>query len=154
LQWFDQNTGALNKAPYYDGIPVHRAEAGMLFEAGDRTGTGYGAPDINVPPETGGPVDFSLPGRLGMARGAGHISGVLFFVTASGHGWLNRYHPCFGEVVSGLDVVLRISTVKTQDSGRPLDPPTIQKIRIFKVGEPAGLPEPQPYYPERLELEE
>ncbi len=149
LEWFDKTTGERKKYPYYDGVKVHRVAAGRLFEAGN-PGSGRIAPDLYVPIEEGhGPVNFSRPGRLGMVNEGGRISGVRFLVTASGQAALNRISPCFGEVVSGLDVVVNISQKKAYRDGRPIDPPVIERIRIFSVGEVAPLPEPEPYTPQR-----
>jgi hypothetical protein len=40
---------------YYDGIPIHNVRAGILFETGDWSGTGKGAPPLFVPDEGFGP---------------------------------------------------------------------------------------------------
>jgi len=148
LSWVDPATGETRKQPYYDGMAIHLAVAGQRFEAGDPTGTGRGAPYVFVPPEFGGPVDFKKPGRLGMTRSSlGRISGVQFFATASALPWLDGYHPCFGEVVSGREVIWALSAVKTHTNGRPLEPVRIREIRIHRVGNPPPLPEPVPYTP-------
>ncbi len=149
MEWFDETMGQLQKYPYYDGVKAHRVAAGRLFEAGNPPGLGRVAPDLWVPKEGFGPVDFSRPGRLGMVREGGVTSGVRFFVTASGQTALNRISPCFGEVISGLDVVVNISQKKAYGNGRPIDPPVIERIRIFSVGEVAPLPEPEPYTDQR-----
>jgi peptidyl-prolyl cis-trans isomerase A (cyclophilin A) len=152
LEWFDRNDGEFKKGPYYDGIKIHRAVAGRLFEAGDPSGTGYGAPDLFVAPEGAGPINFNAPHRLGMTKEGGVTSGVQFFVTASAQPRLSRFHPCFGIVVSGHDVVMSISQVKTYPNKRPLDPPVLERVRIFKVGDPPPLPEPQRYVHRRREF--
>jgi len=149
LEWFDESTGQLKKYRYYDGVKVHRVVAGGLFEAGNPSGPGQIAPDLFVPREGFGPVNFSHPGRLGMVRDGGATSGVRFFATASGQAPLNRIAPCFGEIVSGLDVVVNISQKRAYGNGKPIDPPVIERIRIFSVGEVAPLPEPEPYADER-----
>lgn len=153
LGWFDAVAGQTRHEPYYDGSTVHLASAGQRFEAGDRSGTGRGAPALAVPPETG-PVGFSQAGRMGTTRSrTGGLSGVQFFITAVGTPWLNGAHNCFGEVVSGLDVVRAISTVKTYSNGRPIDPVTIERVQILSAGEPAALPEPIPYHAEQKTLQ-
>lgn len=148
FSWVDPVTGQTEKSPYYDGIPVNRAQAGALFEAGATRGEGKGVPQLYVALDGLAPVNFGRPGRLGMARASsGGISGVRFFVTASGQPWLNGNHPCFGEVVTGLDVVSRISDVKTYSNGRPTEPIMIDRIRILPVGDPPPLQEPELYVP-------
>jgi peptidyl-prolyl cis-trans isomerase A (cyclophilin A) len=153
LEWFDPSAGEVQKGPYYDGIKVHRASAGLSFEAGDPHGTGNDAPSLYIALEGTGPVNFSKPGRLGMTKAPTFISAVQFFVTASSQPRLTGTYPCFGIVVSGLNVVTNISQVKTYRSHRPIDPPVIERIRIFSVGDPPPLPEPQPYTPKLHRLE-
>jgi len=146
LEWFDSASGKTEKGHYYDGIPVHRVSAGQRFEAGDRRGTGNGAPALFAPNEGYGPVNFGRAGRLGMTTSrSGRHSAVLFFATAVPMPWLNRSHPCFGAIVMGRDVVRRASEVKAYSNGRPVEPPVIEKIRVFAIGDPPPLPEPKEY---------
>ncbi len=151
LEWLDSVTGERQKRPYYDGIQVHFAKAGHLFEAGYRHGN-RDAPQLFVPLE--GKAGFSSRGgRLGMTTIGAGISGVVFFVTASPLRGFDGRYPCFGSVVSDLETVFRITEVTTHDNGRPIEPVTIEKIRIFSVGDPAPLPAPLPYTPQRVPLE-
>ena len=128
LEWFDRNSGELKKGHYYDGIEVHRVIGGIQFDAGDPLGTGYGAPDLFVPREGMGPVNFSGAGRLGLVRDGGAVSAVLFFVTAAARPRYNNFNPCFGVVVSGREVVINVSTAKARPDGVPFDAPIIEKI--------------------------
>ena len=153
LAWFDRVAGEWKQRRYYDGNKVYRAVAGHLFEAGGPQDEDPGAPEVFVPLEGKGSVNFNGPGRLGLAKEFGQISGVRFFVTAAALPRLSPYHPCIGIVVSGQDVVTRISQVKTYRSGKPIEAPVIDRIRIFSVGDPKALPEPVPYRPARKEAE-
>lgn len=149
MTWTDPISGEPVSGRYYDGVPIHLAEALERFEAGDRTGTGRGAPEVYVPPETRNPITFDRPGRVGMTRATfGRVSGVVFFVSASPLPHLIGRHPCFGEVVSGMDTVRSICGVKTDSVGHPLEPILIETIRIAAVGDPPPLPAPEPYEPE------
>lgn len=157
LAWTDPVTGEVFREPYYDGIAIHKAEAGRLIEAGDRHGTGNGAPLMYVPREGLGPVTFHSPGRLGMtAAPGGKISAVQFFATYAAQPWLTDRHPCFGVIVEGREVVFELSSVKTYSNGRPVEPVRITKVRIFAVGEPPPLPTPEEYWPppQKFELRE
>lgn len=149
LEWLDPHTGLPRAEPYYHGLDVHKIVASQRFEVGDPTGTGRGAAPFYVPPEGFGPKNFQQGHRLGMTRGSlGRISGSLFFVTYDPAPWLNRRHPCFGEVVSGRETVRRITTVKANSSGKPIEPVTLREARVFKIGDPAPLPQPVPFSPE------
>jgi len=154
LPWTDPVTGERQSGHYYDGVPIHRAEAGFRFEAGDRAGTGVAPPRIHVPLERG-PLSFRLPSAIGLTRDAGgKVSGVQFFVTASAHPWLDSAHPLIGVVVEGRETVFQISQVRTYENGRPVEPVVLDEVRVFAVGDPPPLPEPVPYtpQPERLRL--
>ena len=142
LAWTDP-TGEQKKFPYYDGIPIHNVRAGLLFEAGDWTGTGRGAPPLYVPDEGHGPINFSQAGRLGMARPTTRPSAVQFFVTAAANRRLNRVFPCFGEVVEGREAVFQLSQQKAYNNGKPIDEIKINSIRIFEIGNPSPLPVPK-----------
>jgi peptidyl-prolyl cis-trans isomerase A (cyclophilin A) len=153
LPWIDPLTGTTKQGHYYDGLRVHLAVAAQRFETGDPTGTGRGYPLIYVPPEGRGPITFDAPGRLGMTRSSlGRISGVQFFVTAAALPWLVGHHPCFAEVVSGMEVVSAIAGVRTRTNGRPETPVIVERVRIRKVGEPAPLPDPVPFVPKPPEF--
>jgi peptidyl-prolyl cis-trans isomerase A (cyclophilin A) len=157
MEWLDPVTGQTSKAPYYDGIVIYKLDAGRQFDTGDRNGSGYGTPAFFVPPEDGhGPINFSYAGRLGMTRlNGGRISAVAFFVTAIAEPWLNAMNPCFGRVVAGLDVVQALTVAsKTYPAGLPFEPPIVERVRIFSVGQPPPLPEPVPYTPERIMMKQ
>jgi len=148
LSWVDPVDGVTHTEPYYDGVRIHLAEVGSRFEAGDRTGTGRGAPIMYVPPEGFGPVNFFGDYRVGMTRASGgRISAVQFFITVAAQRHYNGRHPCFGEVVEGERVVFDITSVKTFSNGRPVEPVVIERIRPFTVGQPAPLAEPRAHQP-------
>jgi len=142
MEWTDP-TGESKKFPYYDGIPIHNIRAGFLFEAGDWTGTGKGAPPLYVPDEGHGPINFSQAGRLGMARPGAKPSAVQFFATYASNPRLNRVFPCFGAIVEGREVIFQLSQQKAYNNGKPVDEIKIHEIRIFTIGNPSPLPEPR-----------
>ncbi len=152
LPWTDVVTGEIQRTHYYDGLLVHRAEAGSRFESGDPHGTGQGAPAIYVP-FVRGAMDFAVGWRIGNTRASlGRINAAQFFVTATPIPSLSTMHPCFGTVLQGKEVVFRITSVKTYSNGRPIEPVTIESIRIRRKGDPPDLVEPEPYVPEIIEL--
>jgi cyclophilin family peptidyl-prolyl cis-trans isomerase len=154
LSWTDAFTGESVSHPFYDGLAIHRVVAGERFEAGDPTGTGRGAPPVWVPQEGEGSVNFSKAYRVGLTRtGQSRVNGAMFFVTAIPAPWLNRRHPCVGEVVAGQEVVDRICALKTEGEGRPVEKVTIRSVTIRPVGAPAPIPEPIAYVPPTPKLE-
>lgn len=148
LEWTDVVTGEVRSNRFYDGLHVHRALAGRMFEAGDPHGTGHGAPAIWVPPEVSAPINFNSGYRVGLMREPlGKISAAKFFVTASPEPLLNARTPCIGTVIEGREVVFQITSVRTYSNARPIDPVTIERLTIFKRGDPPPLQEPRPYTP-------
>lgn len=147
MEVVDPFTGNKKKAPFYDGLKIHKTTFAQWFEVGDPTGTGHGMPPVWVPSEPG-PVNFTRPYRVGMTSASmKRISGVMFFVTIVGEPAFNASHNCFGEIVEGRDVVERICTVKTDGRNAPVDPVVIRHVAIVKVGVPSPLPDPVPYDP-------
>ena len=142
LAWIDP-TGEERQFHYYDGIPIHNLRAGFLFEAGDWSGTGKGAPSLYAPDEGHGPINFSQAGRLGMARPSTRPSAVQFFATYASDRRLNGIFPCFGEIVEGRETVFQISQQKAYTNGKPVDEIKINSIRIFEIGDPPQLPIPR-----------
>lgn len=156
LEWIDPVLGEPQKGRFYDEIVVDLAKAGERFEAGGlEADPSRTPPDLYVSPAEGkGPVTFSQPGRLGMTAAYGaRISATKFFATASAAPYFNAHYPCFGVVVEGLGVIQRITEVKTYPRGRPMEPVTIHKIRIFAVGDPEPLPEPEHYTPKLMNFD-
>ena len=80
----------------------------------------------------------------------GRVSGVQFFVTVVPTPWLKNQHPCFGDVVLGIDVIQAITSVKVGPGGKPIDPITITRIGIYRVGDVPPLPDPVRYHPKPL----
>lgn len=147
IEYVDPFTGNKKKAPFYDGLNVHKSTYAVRFEAGDPTGTGHGMPLVWLPYEAG-PVNFTRPFRVGMtASSMKRINAVLFFISMVSEPYLNAGHNCFGEVVEGRDVIERICTVRTDRKGTPIDPIVIRHVRIVKSGNPKSIPEPVPYDP-------
>ena len=149
LEWSDPVTGDVHQEPFYDGSRVHYAKAGVSFELGRKSGSGSVAPLMYVPLEGPGPVNFYEAGRLGMGRSPmGRTSAVIFFVTVTPQPWLNENHPCFAEVISGLDVAFRITEVRTYtNTGRPIEDVRVEKIEVYPVGNPLALPQVKPFVP-------
>jgi peptidyl-prolyl cis-trans isomerase A (cyclophilin A) len=136
----DPITGKPGKSkPFYDGLTFHRiigpAEHppdGFMIQGGDPQGTGMGGPGYKIPDELNPGLRFDRPGIMAMANtGQPNTGGSQFFIT------LARYegttYTIFGEVVDGMDVVVKIGNVKTGANSRPVTPVIMKKVTIERV---------------------
>ncbi|KAF8688918.1 Cyclophilin type peptidyl-prolyl cis-trans isomerase/CLD, partial [Rhizoctonia solani] len=113
---------------YYKGCIIHRSIENFMIQGGDftkRNGTGgesiYGHPfeDENFN------RDVDAEGLLVMANRGQNTNSSQFFITVRPCPHLNGKHVVFGRVVSGLDIVKRISEMPVDDKSRPLKPVVI-----------------------------
>lgn len=91
-----------------DGTPLHRVVPGFVVQTGDPRGDGYGGPEWLIPDEVSA-LPFTT-GSVGMARSDRDTGGSQWFVTTSPQPHLVGDYTRFGEVVDGMDIVLRLDT--------------------------------------------
>ena len=129
-EWTDP-TGVPGTGALYPGTVFHRVIPDFMIQGGDPEGTGRGGPGYQFEDElpAGGPT-FDKPGLLAMANAGPNTNGSQFFVTVAATPWLSGKHTIFGEVVDGMDVVNKISTVPTGAQDRPRTDVVIERIDI------------------------
>src|SRR5437867_9755914 len=130
-EWRDPRNGEQKSAPLFDGTVFHRVIRDFMIQGGDPEGTGRGGPGYNFEDECppGGPA-FDRPGLLAMANAGPNTNGSQFFVTVVPTPWLNGKRTIFGEVIEGMDVVQRISTVSTASGDRPKEDVVLQHVDV------------------------
>ena len=115
---------------YYDGLIFHRIIKDFMIQGGDPLGSGTGGPGYKFGDEQSGKK--LVKGSLAMANAGPNTNGSQFFiVTAASTPWLDGKHTNFGEVVEGLDIVEKMSLVKTGQNDRPVENITISKLEII-----------------------
>jgi len=119
----------LSNSKYFDGLIFHRIIKDFMIQGGDPIGNGTGGPGYAFPDEQSGkPL---VKGSLAMANAGPNTNGSQFFiVTAKNTPWLDGKHTNFGEVIEGIDVIDKISNVKTGANDRPVENVTIIKVEI------------------------
>lgn len=110
-EFTDPKTGKKVKRPYYDGLAFHRVIKDFMIQGGCPLGSGSGGPGFTIKDELSGKKQVHRKGSLSMAKTAAPDSGgSQFFICHTPQPHLDRKHTVFGEVVSGMDAVLKISS--------------------------------------------
>jgi cyclophilin family peptidyl-prolyl cis-trans isomerase len=101
----------------------------FMIQGGCPRGDGTGGPGYTFEDE---PNEHRVErGALAMANAGPNTNGSQFFiVTAEATPWLDGKHTVFGQVVSGQDVVDRISLVERDPRDRPLEPVVIESVDL------------------------
>ena len=135
----------INKG-FYDGKIFHRVISGFMIQGGCPNGNGMGGPGYCIKGE------FSqnrfkndlkhTPGVLSMARAmAPDSAGSQFFIMHKDSPHLDGSYAAFGKVTEGLDIVVKIAAVQTDNQDRPLKEQKIKSMTVETFGE--TYPEPE-----------
>ena len=99
----------LAKAGWYDNITFHRVVPGFIVQTGDPSGTGQGNPGYFIPDEIVPTLQYDRPGLVGMNNSGPDTDGSQFFITLAAAPHLSGIYTMFGQVISGMDVLQRLS---------------------------------------------
>ncbi len=95
----------LARKGWYNGVIFHRVLPGVVAQAGDPTGTGFGGPGYAFDNEISPDLKFDAAGVVGMANAGPGSNMSQFFIALSPRPDWNGGYTVFGRVISGMDVV-------------------------------------------------
>ena len=109
---------------FYDGQRFHRVIDGFMAQTGDpksadesqKAAWGTGGPGYAFPDEVRTALTFDKPDMLAMANSGPNTNGSQFFITFAPATFLNGGYSLFGKVVSGQDVLSKLT--RTAQSGQ------------------------------------
>jgi cyclophilin family peptidyl-prolyl cis-trans isomerase/protein-disulfide isomerase len=110
----------LARQGWYDGVTFHRVIEGFVAQTGDPSGTGFGGPGYAFSNEISSDLMFDSPGVVGMANSGPDSNGSQFFITYTAVSRLNGSYTIFGRVISGMDVVEKLTA---RDPSQSMDLP-------------------------------
>ena len=98
----------LAREGFYNGTTFHRVLEGFMAQGGDPTGTGMGGPGYEFVNEDSDLI-FDKPGVAAMANAGRDTNGSQFFITFGPAEHLNGGYTIFGQVISGMETVNRLT---------------------------------------------
>lgn len=120
------NFVVLARNHYFDGIRFHRVMDGFMAQSGDPQSTdlakkaqwGTGGPGYSFADEFRTALTFDSPGLLAMANSGPATNGSQFFITFAPTENLNGKHTIFGKVVTGDDVLPKLTRTSDSSTGQ------------------------------------
>ncbi len=128
LRPFQENTGdAWTRAPFYDGLPWHRAVEGQFVQTGRRGDQEN--PGFRLQDEISPGAKFDRAGILALANnGAPKSSAAQFFITSAPLPHLNGHYTIFGT----CDPEHVIRELERRVKANPDAPPRLLKVTIAR----------------------
>jgi cyclophilin family peptidyl-prolyl cis-trans isomerase len=113
--------------PYFDHTAFHRVVPGHVIQAGIPHSTRARGPGYLFPNEIDARLSHNHAGAVGMANDGPNTNASQWYITLADRSYLDGDYTIFGEVVRGLDVVMRIRQGDALDS-----------VRILRIGKRAA----------------
>jgi peptidyl-prolyl cis-trans isomerase A (cyclophilin A) len=134
--WWDPAVKGWVKRPMYNGIKFHRIVREQMIQSGDPTGLGSHNCGFTIRDEYLPGLRFDRPGRLGVANtGKPDSGGCQFFITEEAIPSWNNNYTIFGQVVEGIEIVNKLSKVRTVNE-KPVEPVLLKSVVIRRVVKP------------------
>jgi peptidylprolyl isomerase len=109
--------------PFFDGTVYHRVVPGHVIQTGIPQSERASGPGYTFPNEIHAKLSHNHAGALNMANGGPNTNASQFCITLGDRSYLDGDYSVFGEVVEGLDVVMRIAQGDV-----------VESVRILRMG--------------------
>ncbi|CAD8176494.1 unnamed protein product [Paramecium pentaurelia] len=123
-----------SKNGYFDGLIFHRVQQGFMIQTGCPKGNGTGGESIwggEFQDEFHPEQRHDKPFTVSMANAGPNTNASQFFITVCPTPWLDDKHTILGRVYKGMNIVVQISEVETDDFDKPLNDIKIIAIKIL-----------------------
>ena len=112
--------------PFFDGSTFHRVVPGHVIQTGIPHSDRARGPGYTFPNEIHARLSHNHAGALNMANSGPNTNAAQFCITLGDRSYLDGDFTVFGEVVEGLDVVMRI-----------VQGDAVESVRIVRIGSKA-----------------
>jgi peptidylprolyl isomerase len=127
----------LTEESFFEGIKFHRVIKGFMIQSGDPLTKddsasamwGTGGPGYTFEDEIHSKNNNAV-GTIAMANSGPNTNGSQFFINVADNNFLDTKHTVFGQIINGLDIVMKISEVPTKEGDVPVDPVIIERIEL------------------------
>jgi cyclophilin family peptidyl-prolyl cis-trans isomerase len=109
--------------PFFDGAVYHRVVPGHVIQTGIPRSDRAKGPGYTFPNEIHARLSHNHAGALNMANSGPNTNSSQFCITLGDRSYLDGDFTVFGEVVEGLDVVMRVAQGDV-----------VESVRIARVG--------------------
>jgi cyclophilin family peptidyl-prolyl cis-trans isomerase len=133
-----ENFAKLAASGFYNGVRFHRVIKDFMIQGGDplskdvanKASWGTGGPGYKFNDELTGQEQYTL-GTVAMANSGANTNGSQFFIVTANPGvGLPPSYTVFGHVTKGIETALKIQSVQTDPSDRPLQDVIVEKVEI------------------------
>jgi cyclophilin family peptidyl-prolyl cis-trans isomerase len=133
-----ENFMKLAKEGFYNGTRFHRVIEGFMIQGGDPQSKdlaladrwGTGDPGYKFADEIHA-NNRNMTGTIAMANSGPNTNGSQFFINVADNNFLDTKHTVFGRVTDGMDIVMKIAGVATNERDRPNQDVVVESITVL-----------------------